>query len=93
MIDVTTLIRFTFKVNFFFKEKKVIKGFPGSSDGKESAYHAGDVGLIPGSGSSPGEGNGRHSSILAWKIPWTEETGGLERVGQGLARSWTRLSD
>ena len=33
-------------------------GFPGGSDGKESAYNAGDVGLIPGSGGSPGEGNG-----------------------------------
>ena len=32
--------------------------FPGGSDGKESASHAGDLGLIPGSGRSPGEGNG-----------------------------------
>ena len=32
--------------------------FPASSDGKVSAYNAGDPGLIPGSGSSPGEGNG-----------------------------------
>ena len=33
-------------------------GFPGGSDGKESACKAGDLGLIPGSGRSPGEGNG-----------------------------------
>ena len=33
-------------------------GFPGDSDGKESAGNAGDLGLIPGSGRSPGEGNG-----------------------------------
>ena len=33
-------------------------GFPGSSAGKESAYNAGDPGLIPGSGRSPGEGIG-----------------------------------
>ena len=33
-------------------------GFPGGSDGKESACNAGDSGLIPGLGSSPGEGNG-----------------------------------
>ena len=33
-------------------------GFPGGSDGKESAYNAGDVGLTPGLGISPGEGNG-----------------------------------
>ena len=46
-----------------------------------------DVGLIfPELERSPGEGNGNHSSILAWKIPWTEEPGrlqsmGLQRVG------------
>ena len=33
------------------------KGFPGSSDGKESAYNVGDLGVIPGSERSPGEGN------------------------------------
>ena len=33
-------------------------GFPGVSDGKESAFNEGDLGLIPGSGRSPGEGNG-----------------------------------
>ena len=33
------------------------------------------------------EGKGTHSNILAWRIPWTEEPGGL------LAKSWTRLSD
>ena len=45
-----------------------------------------DVGLIPGSGRSPGEGHGNPSSILAWRIPRTEEPGGpqsmrLQRVG------------
>ena len=33
-------------------------GFPGSSDGKASAYDAGDLGSIPGSGRPPGKGNG-----------------------------------
>ena len=33
-------------------------GFPGGSAGKESACNAGDLGLIPGSGRPPGEGNG-----------------------------------
>ena len=37
---------------------KIIWGFPGGSDGKTSACNAGDPGLIPGSGRSPGEGNG-----------------------------------
>ena len=54
--------------------------FPGSSDGKESACNAGDLGLIPGLGRSPGEENATHSSILAWRIPWTEELGGLQSM-------------
>ena len=37
----------------------------------------GDSGSTPGSGRSPGEGNGNHSSILAWRIPQTEEPGEL----------------
>ena len=37
---------------------RVTEGFPGGSDGKESACNAGDLDLIPGSGRSPGEGNG-----------------------------------
>ena len=36
-----------------------------------------DEGLTPGLGGFPGEGNGNPSSILAWKIPWTEEPGRL----------------
>ena len=55
--------------------------FPGGSDGKASAYNAGDLGSIPGSGRSPGEGNGNHSTILAWKIPWTEDPGRLQSMG------------
>ena len=39
-------------------------GLSGGSDGKESACSAGDLSLIPGSGSSLGEGNGYHTSIL-----------------------------
>jgi len=53
-------------------------GFFGGSDGKESTCNAGDLGSIPGSGRSPGGGHGTHSSILAWRIPWTEEPGGLQ---------------
>ena len=37
---------------------EVVLGFPGGSVGKASAYNAGDPGSIPGSGRSPGEGNG-----------------------------------
>ena len=52
-----------------------------SSVGKESAYNAGDPGSIPGSGRSTGEGNRTHSSIPTWRIPWTEEPGGLQPIG------------
>ena len=45
------------------------KGFPCDSAGKESACNAGDLGSNPGLGRSPGEG--KASSILAWRIPWT----------------------
>ena len=59
---------------------------PCDSNGKESAYDAGDQGSIPGLGSSSGEGNSSplqysHSNTLAWKIPWTEEPGRLQSVG------------
>ena len=60
------------------------KGSPGGSAVKNPPANAGDtadVGSIPGSGRrSLGEGNAAHSSILAWEIPWTEETGGLQPV-------------
>ena len=35
----------------------------------------------PGSGRSPEEGMAAHSSVLAWRIPWTEEPGGLQSMG------------
>ena len=40
----------------------------------------GDVGSIPGLGRSPGEGNGNLPNILAWRIPWREEPGGLQSM-------------
>ena len=49
------------------------------SDSKASAYNAGDLGWIPGSGRSFGEGT--HSSTLAYKIPLTEEHGRLQSMG------------
>ena len=45
---------------------------------KEFAYNAGDLGSIPGSGRTPREENATHSSILVWRIPWTEEPDGLQ---------------
>ena len=40
-----------------------------------------DPGSIPGLGKSPGEEMATHSNTLAWKIPWTEEPGGLQSTG------------
>ena len=54
----------------------MVSGFSGGSNGKESAFSAGDLGLIPGSGRSPGEGNG-NLVFLPGESPWTEEPGGL----------------
>ena len=48
--------------------------------GKESICNerdTGDTGLIPGLGRSPG---GEHGSILAWRIPWTEDPGGMQSM-------------
>ena len=57
--------------------------FPASSDGKTSSYSAGDSGSIPGSGRSPGEGNGNslQYSCLENLMGWEEERGGLQSRG------------
>ena len=70
-------------------------GFPGGSDSRESTCNAGDPGLIPGSGRSSGTGNVTHSSILAWRIPWTDEPGGLQfKRSQRVGHNWaTNTSD
>ena len=51
---------------------------------KNLPANAGDVreaGSIPGSGRPPGGGHGNPLQYLAWKIPWTEEPGGLHSIG------------
>ena len=53
---------------------------PGGSDSKESVCNAGNPGPILGSGRSLEKGMGVHSSILAWRIPWTKEPGGLQSM-------------
>ena len=58
------------------------------SDGKESACNAGDPASIPGSKRSPGEQMVTHSSILAWEIPWTEQSGRLQSMGQKVGHDW-----
>ena len=66
-------------------------GFPGGSNGKESACNAGDTGSIPGSGRSPGEANGfplQYSCLenFVGRGAWWATV-------QGAAKSWTRLSE
>ena len=56
-------------------------GFPGGSDSKSSACSVGDPGLTLGWEDPLEEGMATHSSTLAWKIPWTEEPGGLQSMG------------
>ena len=56
-------------------------GLPGGLSGEESICSAGAMCSIPGSGRSLGEENGNHSSIPAWRIPRTEEPGGLQSMG------------
>ena len=53
------------------KEMLVVKNLP------EKTGDFRDMGLIPGSRKSHGEEMETHSSILAWRIPWTEKSGGL----------------
>jgi len=56
------------------------------SAGKESARNAGDLGSIPGWEDSLEKGKATHSSILAWRIPWTEEPGRLQSMGSQRVR-------
>ena len=56
------------------------------SDGNESAYNAGDLVRSLGQEESLEKGIATHSSILAWRIPWTEEPGGLQSMGSQRVR-------
>ena len=73
----------TFKVEI----SNCLRGFPGGSDGKESACRAGDLGLIPGSGRFLGGGNGNPLQYSCLKNP-------MDRIAwwatiHGVAQSWT----
>ena len=80
--------------NYLFFSGNIIRwiiltklGFPGGSDSKESTCKAGDQGSIPGLERSPLEKEmAIHSSILAWRIPQTEEPGRLQSMGSQRVR-------
>ena len=55
--------------------------FPRWLKDKESASNTGDLGLMPGLGRSQGKEMAIYSSILAGKIPWKEESGGVQSIG------------
>ena len=61
-------------------------GFPRGSADKESTHNAGDLGLIPGLGRSPGEGNG-------YLLQYSGLENSMDSIVHGLAKSRTQLSD
>ena len=65
--------------------------FPGGSDGNGSASNAGDLGSIPGSGWSPGEGNGNPLQYSCLENPMDE--GAWEATVHGVTKSQTQISD
>ena len=62
------------------------RGFPGGSDGKESACNVGDLGLIPGLGRSPEEGKG-------YPLQYSGLENSMDCIVHGVAKSRTRLRD
>ena len=66
-------------------------GFPGGSDGKESACNAGDPGLIPGWRRSPGEKNSYPLQYSCLENP--TDRGAWQTTVHGVTKSWTRLSN
>ena len=70
--------------------------FAGVASSKEPAYQLGDIrdsGSIPGSGRFVGVGNGTHTSILAWKIPFHGQKSLEGYTVHGVAKSCTQLND
>ena len=66
-------------------------GFPGGSDGKESAHNAGDLGSFPGSGRTPGGGNGNPLQYSC--LENSMDKGAWWATVHGVAKSWTGLNN
>ena len=71
----------------------MIGGLPSDSDGKESTCNAGNVDSIPGLGRPMEKERATHSSILAWRIPWTEQPGGLQSMGSPRVKATAHTHD
>ena len=67
-------------------------GLPWWFSSKESACNAGDLGSPRGQEDPLEKGMATHSSILAWRIPWTEEPGGLQSMGSQEVGGMKQLS-
>ena len=92
-----------FTLNFTFEEAEALQdypnclrsyakwGFPGGSDGKESAYHVEDPGSIPGSGRSPGEENGYPLQYSC--LESSMDRGAWQATVHGVAKRWSQMSD
>ena len=93
-INLGLAIYFTYDnihVSMLFFFQLVFNWFPGGSDGKASAYSAGDLGSIPGWGRSLGEGNGNPLQYSCLKNPM--DGGAWQATVHGVTKSRTRLND
>ena len=72
-------------------KRRLLLGFPGGSEVKASACNVGDQGSIPGSGRSPGEGNGNPLRYSCLENPM--DGGAWRAIVHRVAKSWTQLSD
>ena len=88
--DLCEKIGFLLKIIFFIFVEVIHVGktFPNGSDGKESAWNVGDLGLIPGLGRSPGEGNGNPLQYSCLENPMDRGAWRLQ-----VAKSQRGLSD
>jgi len=75
------------KVQLYLRKLRYIQGFPGGSEVKPSARNAGDLGSIPGSGRSPGEGNGNPLQYSC--LENLMDGGGWWATVHGITKSWT----
>ena len=67
-------------------------GFSGGSEGRETACNAGVPGSIAGWEDPLEKEMATHFSILAWRIPWTKEPGGLQSMeSQRVGTGWPKL--
>ena len=87
---------YSFKIRIvilFYVEVELSLGFHGSSAGKESTYNAGDLGLIPGLGRSPGGGHGNPLQYSCLENPHGQRSLGAGATVHRVTKSRTQLSD